>query len=66
MTALDKAIKERWRNAEALAVNGMINLASEGNFQALKYMLDNQGYKPVDEIKATVDNDIIIKIGYED
>ena len=55
MEALDKAIKERWRNAEALAVNGMIALASEGNFQALKYMLDNQGYKPVDKVEAKVD-----------
>lgn len=55
MEAVDKAIKERWRNAEALAVNGMINLAEEGNFQALKYMLDNQGYKPVDKVEAKVD-----------
>jgi hypothetical protein len=55
MEALDKAIKERWRNAEALAVNGMIALASEGNFQAIKYMLDNQGYKPVDKVEAKVD-----------
>ena len=55
MEALDKAIKERWRNAEAMAVNGMISLASEGNFQAIKYMLDNAGYKPVDKIEAKVD-----------
>lgn len=55
MEALDKAIKERWRNAEAMAVNGMINLASEGNFQALKYMLDNAGYKPAEKIEAKVD-----------
>jgi uncharacterized protein YjcR len=60
---LDKAIKSRWKGAEALAVNGMIDLASEGNFQALKYMLDNMGYKPVDKIQAEISNDIIINIG---
>lgn len=60
---LDKAIKERWKAAEAMAVNGMIGLASEGNFQAIKYMLDNLGYKPVDKIEADVSNDFVINIG---
>jgi DNA-binding XRE family transcriptional regulator len=53
--ALDKAIKERWKSAEAMAVNGMINLASEGNYNAIKYMLDNLGYKPVEKMEAKVD-----------
>lgn len=53
--ALDKAIKDRWKAAEAMAVNGMIALASEGNIQAIKYMLDNLGYKPADKIEAKVD-----------
>lgn len=60
---LDKAIKERWKAAEALAVNGMINLASEGNYNAIKYLLDNLGYKPVDKIQAEVNSDVIINIG---
>ena len=54
-TALDKAIKERWKAAEAMAVNGMINLASEGNYNAIKYLLDNLGYKPVEKMEAKVD-----------
>ena len=62
MEALDEAIKERWRNSEALAVNGMIALAQEGNFQALKYMLDNMNYKPVEKIEANVSTDINIVI----
>ena len=33
----------------------MINLASEGNIQAIKYMLDNLGYKPVEKMEAKVD-----------
>ena len=53
--ALDKATKERWKAAEQIAVNTMINLASEGNIQAAKYMLDNLGYKPVDKVEAKVD-----------
>ena len=53
--ALDKAIKERWKAAETIAVNTMINLASEGNIQAAKYMLDSLGYKPADKIEAKVD-----------
>lgn len=53
--ALDKATKDRWKAAEQMAVNGMINLASEGNIQAIKYLLDNLGYKPADKIEAKVD-----------
>ena len=54
-TALDKATKDRWKAAEQMAVNTMINLASEGNIQAVKYMLDNLGYKPVEKVEAKVD-----------
>ena len=53
--ALEKATKERWKAAEQLAVNGMISLASEGNYNAIKYMLDNLGYKPVEKVEAKVD-----------
>lgn len=53
--ALDKATKDRWKAAEQMAVNTMINLCSEGNFQAVKYMLDNLGYKPVEKVEAKVD-----------
>lgn len=52
--ALKKATKDRWEAAEQLAVNTMINLASEGNIQAVKYVLDNLGYKPVDKVEANV------------
>ena len=65
-TALEKAIKDRWKSAESLAVNTMINLAAEGNFQAVKYMLDNLGYKAPDKIEANVKNDVVIRIGYDD
>jgi uncharacterized protein YjcR len=59
---LDKAIKKRWKDAESIAVNTMINLASEGNIQAAKYMLDNLGYKPTEKIEADISTDIHINI----
>lgn len=61
---LDKAIKNRWKAAESLAVNGMINLASEGNYNAIKYLLDNLGYKPAEKVEAKVDAtaNIVIEI----
>lgn len=60
--ALDKAIKERWKAAETLAVDGMISLAAEGNYNAIKYLLDNLGYKPTEKIEANVSTDINIVI----
>jgi transposase-like protein len=60
--ALDKAIKERWKAAETIAVNTMIEQCNDGNIQAAKYMLDSLGYKPTEKIEATVSNDIVIKI----
>lgn len=59
---LKKAIDNRWRAAEAMAVNGMISLASEGNYSAIKYLLDNLGYKPVEKIEANVESSINITI----
>lgn len=64
--ALDKAIKERWKAAESIAVNTMISLCSEGNFQAAKFMLENLGYKPVDKLEAKVDGTANIVIEIED
>lgn len=59
---LQKAIRNRWEAAEAMAVNGMINLASEGNYSAIKYLLDNLGYKPAEKIEADIKTDIVINI----
>lgn len=63
---LDKAIKNRWKAAESLAVNTMISLAAEGNIQAAKYMLDSLGYKPTEKVEANIKNDVVIRIGYDD
>lgn len=64
--ALDKATKERWKAAEQMAVTAMINLASEGNIQAVKYMLDNLGYKAEDKTKLTMEGSLDININIEE
>lgn len=62
--ALDKATKDRWKAAEQMAVNTMINLMSEGNYQATKYVLDSMNYAPSQKIEAKVDAtaNIVIEI----
>lgn len=60
--ALDKRLKEIWKDSESLAVAGMRKLASEGSFQANKYILDSLGYAPVQKIEANVSTDIVIDI----
>lgn len=65
-TALDKATKERWKAAEQMAINTMINLASEGNIQAAKYICDSLGYKPVEKMEAKVDSKTNIIIDIEE
>ena len=59
---LDKRLKEQWKDAERLAVDKMIAMASDGCFQANKYILDNLGYKPVEKIEADVSTNINLVI----
>jgi hypothetical protein len=59
---LKKRLAEQWKNAESLAQKKMIELASEGNFQANKYILDSLGYAPAQKVEATVSQDVIINI----
>ena len=63
---LNKAIKNRWKAAESLAVNTMINLVSEGNYQATKYVLDSLNYAPAQKIDANVNSEQTINIIIED
>ena len=66
--ALSKATKERWKAAEQMAVNTMINLMSEGNYQATKYVLDSMDYGATQKIDANVTGtqNIVITIGDEE
>jgi hypothetical protein len=55
-------IRAKWEDSERLAVETMQNLASEGNFQATKYILDNLGYAATQKIEANLSTDIVINI----
>lgn len=60
---LKRRLEEKWKSAERLAVDQMINLAAEGDFKANKYILDSLGYAPAQRIEAEVSTDIVIEIG---
>lgn len=63
---LKKRLSQQWKDAERLAQKKMIDLASEGCFQANKYILDSLGYAPAQRIEADINTDIIINIGGEE
>ena len=58
-------IRAKWEDSERLAVETMQNLASEGNFQATKYILDNLGYAHTQKVEAALSTDIVINIEEE-
>lgn len=64
--ALDKALKERWKAAESLAMNTMISLCQEGDFKASKYVLDSLGYEGTKKVDANVSGDVSINIDIEE
>ena len=59
---LDKRIKEIWKDSEAIAVNTMRNLATNGDYKASAYILNSLGYAPAQKIEAEVNNDVTITI----
>ena len=60
---MKKRLEEQWKDAEILAQKKMIELASDGCFQANKYILDSLGYAPAQKIEADISTDINIIIG---
>lgn len=59
---LKRRLKEQWEDSERLAVESMVSLCREGNFNATKYILDNLGYSTPLEVKGLTQN-IEINIG---
>lgn len=59
---LDFRLKEQWKESERIAVNKMRELASKGNFNANKYILDSLGYAPAQKIEADVNQTIEINV----
>ena len=60
--ALDKRIKEIWKDSEMIAVATMRKLATDGDFKASKYILDSLNYAPAQKIEADVNTDFVINI----
>lgn len=55
---LKSRLAEKWKDSERMAMEAMQTLASEGNFQAIKYILDNLGYAHTQKIEADLHTDI--------
>lgn len=62
--ALDKRIKEIWKDSEMIAVATMRKLATKGDFKASQYILNSLGYAPAQRIEADVSasTDFVIDI----
>lgn len=59
---LKQRLAEQWKNAETIAQKTMIDLATDGDFKASKYILDSLGYAPAQKIEAEVSTSININI----
>ena len=61
---LDRRIKEKWKDAERLATDTMINLCGKGDYKAAAFILNNLGYMPTQNIQAEINakTDIVINI----
>ena len=60
--ALKERLQEVWQDSEAIAIDTMRKLATDGDFKASKYILDSLGYAPAQKIEADVKTDIVINI----
>lgn len=59
-------LKDKWESSELMAIEMMQKLARDGDFRAVKYILDSMDYAPTTKIEADVKSDVVIKIGYDD
>ena len=55
METYKKMCQARFKELEAKAVAKVGEQIDEGNFQAVKYVLDSLGYKPKEKIEANVE-----------
>lgn len=59
---LKARLQEKWKGAERIAQETMINLASNGDFKASKYILDSLDYAPTQKIEADLTTNVVINI----
>lgn len=60
---LNKQLQEKWDEAKFMASDNMFNLAKDGDFKALKYILDYKGFAAPTKVEAEVDTTINITVG---
>ena len=58
----DELLKQKFAELEAPAIAALGDLVKEKQFNAIKYVLDNRGYKPVEKVEANIATDININI----
>lgn len=56
-------LKDKWESSELMAIEMMQKLARDGDFRAVKYILDSMEYAPATKIEADVNTNINIEIG---
>jgi len=61
--ALDKRLKEIWKDSERIAVDAMIEAAKSGNITASTYILNSLNYQAPQQINL---NTNVIKVSIED
>lgn len=62
----DKALQDAFARLEGLAIQALGDLVVDGNFSAVKYVLDNRNYGATQKIKADVDSTVDINISIEE
>lgn len=65
MDRYHEACKEKFKSMEGLAMQKLRDAVEDGNWNAVKYILDGMGYKPTEKVDANVNGtqDINITIG---
>lgn len=57
-----ETLREAFNDLEAPAICALKDLIEDRNFQAVRYVLDNRGYKAADRVEQVTDNTVTITI----
>lgn len=55
MAIYKELCQQKYREIEYIAVNKLQEMAAQGNWNAVKYVLDGVGYKPEDKTKVAIE-----------
>lgn len=63
---LQERLSRKWEEAKQMASEQMFSLAREGDFKAVKYILDYHGYAPTQKVDAKVESKTVINVSIGD